>query len=416
MGFRFRGIDFRLALSHGLFSSADVDAGTRLLLKVVSALWDEDLAAGRPLPASALDAGCGVGVIGIACAAALKAAGVAAPRLRCQDRDELARIFTAVNARAALLGPDVLEAYAEPLLSSPPGSAWDLILSNVPAKAGVPVLRDFVRRSAALLSDGGRCACVVVEPLAEAFATWIGEAGAPILRVEAGSEHRVFVYGRSVGTGVAAEPEGMDASELPPAYLRGEAVHSLAGSSYSIRAYHGVADFDTPGRDAALAAKLTDRIWERMNLGGEGAAVLVHEGAQGHYSAWLACRLNRPRFVLSGRNVLALAASRTNLGPAAADCRTVSAADPLVAREELLSASGSPYALAVLFPELVPRTERLGAHWEALGGLLPPGGTAIVALPSTDAERFDRLKPAAFGRLSELKRDGFRALAYRRLG
>lgn len=390
--------------------------GTRLLLKILSALWDEDLAAGRQLPSSVLDSGCGVGVIGIACAAALKADGTVTPRLRCQDRDELARIFTAVNARAAGLGGDILEAHAEPLLSCPPESSWDLILSNVPAKAGKPVLRDFVRRSAALLSSGGRCACVVVKPLTEDFAGWIGEAGAPIQRIGAGREHTVFVYGSSSGTGIAAEPEGMDASELPSAYRRGESVHLLEGSSYAIRAYHGVADFDTPGNDVALAAKLTVRLWERLNLKGDEAAVLVHEGAQGHYAAWIAGRLKRPRFVLSGRNVLSLAASRANLGPAAAACRTVPAVDPLVAQEELLAASEGPYALAVLFPELVPRTERLQAHWEALAGLLQPGGGAIVALTSTDAERFDRIKPAAFVRLSELKRDGFRALAYRFLG
>jgi 16S rRNA G1207 methylase RsmC len=71
--FRFRGRSLNLSLSHALFSSADVDTGTRLLLRVLSRLWDEDLTAGRALPRTVLDAGSGVGVIGIAVASALLA-------------------------------------------------------------------------------------------------------------------------------------------------------------------------------------------------------------------------------------------------------------------------------------------------------------------------------------------------------
>ena len=60
--FRFRGQDMTFELSHALFSSFDVDAGSRLLLKLVGKYV-------RPETVSSIvDIGSGVGVLGIACA------------------------------------------------------------------------------------------------------------------------------------------------------------------------------------------------------------------------------------------------------------------------------------------------------------------------------------------------------------
>jgi hypothetical protein len=36
----------------------------------------------------------------------------------------------------------------------------------------------------------------------------------------------------------------------------------------------------------------------------------------------------------------------------------------------------------------------------------------VIAFPSVEAERFDRKKPKDFTRLLDIKRKGFRALAY----
>ncbi len=172
LAFRFRGIDLTFTLSQGLFSSADIDAGTRFLLKTLSKSWDEDKAESRPLPASVLDAGSGVGVIGVALAAALLKEQQNV-EVRCQDRDELARVFTAANAKANHISSEALEAYTEPLLNCPPESAFNLIISNIPAKTGKPVLEDFVHRSAELLSVQGKVFVVIVNPLAELFRAWI---------------------------------------------------------------------------------------------------------------------------------------------------------------------------------------------------------------------------------------------------
>jgi hypothetical protein len=70
------------------------------------------------------------------------------------------------------------------------------------------------------------------------------------------------------------------------------------------------------------------------------------------------------------------------------------------------------FGFIAVFPETVPRTDRRAALWEGLTALLAPGGFAVISLPSSEADRFDRKKPPGFRRLGDLKRNGFRALAY----
>ena len=85
---RFNGRDLAFHLSHALFSSYDIDDGTRLLLKTLA--QKTDLGSLR----SALDIGCGVGVIGAAVAAQAPSAEVVM-----QDRDALAAAFARENCQ-----------------------------------------------------------------------------------------------------------------------------------------------------------------------------------------------------------------------------------------------------------------------------------------------------------------------------
>ena len=373
-----------------------------------------------------LDAGCGVGVLGVAVAAAS-----AAVRVRCQDRDELARSYTAHNASINHIPRGTLGAHTEALLSCPEGSRWDLILSNVPAKAGDPVLRDFVRRSLGLLSPEGAAAVVVVAPLADRFRSWMAEAGARVIAEEAGAEHRVFIYGPSSPTDPCRE-------DWAKCYLRQSGSFSMEETSYRMETFHGIADFDQANRAVLWAAKLCVKkdfpsLLRSVGSGGRGSSILVHEPDQGHFPAWLLSLFSRlPRhtrnvqspqdfpvpldLVLGGRNALALEAARRNsltaAGPMemAPRIRTVPAVDLAFYGTAFRNA----FDLVVAFPEIVPLTDRYAAQWEGLEQLLRPGGIGLFAFPSVEAERLDRKKPKGFIRQGELKRDGFRALAYRK--
>ncbi|GHV53954.1 hypothetical protein AGMMS49579_13640 [Spirochaetia bacterium] len=447
--FRFRGIDFSFALSHGLFSSNDIDTGTRQLLRVLSKIWDADPAAGRPLPRSVLDSGCGVGVIGICAARALlefySAAGsaVCPPPffVRAQDRDDLARLFTEYNAERNFPTTEVpVTARTEPLLAGPEGCRWDLILTNIPAKAGTPVLEDFVRRSVELLSPGGRVIMVAVNTLVNFFRSLIEKSGTVLLE-ETGKEHTVFVYQRREADTMLNGPviAGEHFIQNNPFYLRsgaggmGSGDYEMEGICYHIDAVHGAAEFDRPGAAAVAAAKLVSRLGlEKIYLpqaqSDRCAAILIHESGQGHFPAWLLQRgLKTDRLVLSGRNILALEAARHNTKAAlAATALAAKAADmsiQVIPGTELPvehPAIPGAYSFIVAFPETVPGAERLTALWEDIARLLLPNGTALIALSSSEAEKFDRKKPASgpngphFTRLGDIKRQGFRALAYRR--
>jgi hypothetical protein len=443
-------MDFRFALSQGLFSSADIDTGTRLLLKTLSKIWDEDICRGSSPPAAVLDAGSGVGVIGI-CAAALLAQGAGAPperegrpfHVRSQDRDELARLFTEYNARQNGLSPARLSAHTEPLLAGPPGAAWDLILSNIPAKAGEPVLADFVSRSAALLKAGGRVLVVIVNPLADFFRARIGAASLPLYREETGKGHTVLVYGPpEAGPALCPRNEGEgDLFRRVPAYLRKSDSYEMEGVPYFLDTLHGAPSFDNPGGACQAAAKLFIRLEIKKRLPSPAGPlpVLVHGEDQGHFPVWLIkwAEGQNPGghspfypLVFSGRNILALEACRHNtlaaLGDlpggsrAGADVVTLYPAVDLSAPEEggapLPESSPGGYPLIAAFPEPVPQTGGPGSWWEGFKRLLAPGGIGLAAMSASDGERFDRKKPKNFTRLGEVKRKGFRALAYQREG
>ena len=444
------------------------------MLAVFSQMLDEDAAAGYLPPRSAtsgwrvLDAGCGVGVIGICAASAIAAVhNVHAVHtrkdgglyIRCQDRDELARQVTLHNASLNNIAPSVLEAYTEPLLAGPPDELWDLILTNIPAKAGAPVLKDFIRRSVSRLQpagngrQGGRVFLVVVHTLADFFREHITAAcaatdGSAELFLEKKSPgHSVFVYGRKSPDAVqTTEPVTIVPGFLSryPFYVRAAAECVIEDIPVRIETIHGASGFDAPGGAVLAAAKLVQRIGSRQLTAVSDAPFLVHEPGQGFFPCWL-IRLSLsentpfPPLVLSGRNILALEAARHNASQLTTmPVSIVTAVDvPLgdgVFRKKthtetqrhkdeekcavlLESAGGRKYSFIAAFPELLPQKslpiDQLDSLWNALSQLLTDGGICIAAFGSSDAERFDRKKPAGFSRLGSIKRKGFRALAYR---
>jgi hypothetical protein len=402
------------------------------LLKVFSGILDEYAESGKTLPASVLDAGCGIGVIGICAAAALSASGKCS--VRCQDRDELARLFTLHNAARSGIPDSVLAAYCEPLLCG--GESWDLILSNIPAKTGKPVLEDFVRRSSGLLNPEGIAAVVAVNTLAGFFRQQIELCGSRLLAQHCGSGHSVFVYARGDGKNREEPVSGGPGFLLRHRfYARTAASCTVEKIEVNLETVHGASGFDGAGDAALVAAKLAAKIGFGENLG-SGDSLLVHEPQQGFFPCWLRLYLQQNALtsgtdiVLSGRNVIALEAARHNVAAcqakeaggenAASTVEAVPAADLRLGQDAILKANGGkPFHAIAAFPELLPQsslakgTDQLASLWDSIMPLLAEGGVFLAAFTSGDGERFDRKKPAGFTRLGSIKRNGFRALAFR---
>jgi len=404
-------------------------------LKVFSKILDGDIAAGKSLPRRVLDAGCGTGVIGICAASAINALSkedTGAVYVRCQDRDELARLVSSHNAAKNNIPPAMLEAFTEPLLAGLVNEKWDLILTNIPAKAGDSVLEDFVSRSCSLLKPEGRVIMVVVNTLADFFRELISAAGAIALSEEKSPGHTVFVYRIEAESPASSVIKGPGFLSRYPFYARARPVCTIEEIQIELETIHGASGFDKPGGAVIAAAKLLCRLGREKIPYGD-TPVLVHEPGQGFFTNWLFEFLRdgtnpaqKQTLVLSGRNILSLEAARHNANSRnSAVINIVPAVDLQLGKDALLEAGGGQFSFISAFPELLPQNsmskaakasndmDQLAAIWNSLPPLLINGGLFLVAFGSSDAERFDRKKPHGFTRLGSVKRNGFCALAYK---
>ncbi|ORC29271.1 hypothetical protein B4O97_18910 [Marispirochaeta aestuarii] len=273
-------------LSHALFSSYKIDDGSRLLLKTLAQHGN------LPERRSFLDVGCGVGTLGLA----LKKVRPEAELSIC-DRDALAVEMSLHNAginRIAVAG-------AEPaLMHCLKNRPSDLVVSNVPAKAGTPVHQAFVSGLTGLLNPGGIAALVVVSPLEEAFRRYAAAAGFEILYEEKTANHLVLHLS-------PADPEqkSEDRPEELGAAFKRRGEFEMAGEKYTLETVYGLPEFDTPAYGTQTAASIADKR-------ASGRVLFVNPG-QGHLPVCLARKASYNSAVVAGRDLLQLKVTARNL-------------------------------------------------------------------------------------------------------
>ena len=403
--FKFNGAELRFDLSHGLFSSFDIDVGTRLLLK--TAARDPVLARARRI----LDEGCGVGVIGLCAAKAFPEAEVLL-----RDRDSLAVAFAERNRLAnklrgttAWTDPETgVQRLARPaprvelglLGDGLEGGSFDFVFSNLPAKAGAPVLADFFDRLAGkgpypLLVPGGRAAIVIVNPLAEAAAAWIAESGLTVIDTARGGMHRVFVLERGAGEGEAAAPGAADPGAAVPGaagaelgiYSRGETRFKLADLSYRATGFWGLPEFDTPGYGSSAAAELAAKVCAGRSL---RDALFIDPGV-GHLAIWASRVLALKSVSALSRDLLSLRAAALNLGTLSERSR------PAYRPLDSLGSADLPdcaFDLIAENPDIVPESDWIGPAWLLAERLLRRGGIYLAFSSATEIARLEKRRPS----------------------
>jgi SAM-dependent methyltransferase len=354
VGHKFAGIDFKLHLSHALFSSNRVDDGTMLLLKTLA---QQDAI---PIDGFALDVGCGVGSLAVSLAGYRPELQVTAT-----DRLALACAFTAENAR---LNRVSVTAFPALMLDSPvPEGGWNLILSNLPAKAGEPVLEDFLLRSQAQLAPGGRVAIVIVATLADWAASVITASGAEVLHVEGTPAYRTFHF----------RPRQTPADRpvvFPGVYARGSMDFAVGKASFHHKTVYGLSNFDALDYRWKVTAELLPFAkWK-------SASLLVWEPVQGHIATYLSSQLTAGGTLhVAGNDLLALNTSAAQVDTAQTYC---------VAGPDNLAALTGEVQGAVFQVHSEPEVAWVDQARDALLELLPPGAPLLVNGTSTDLARF----------------------------
>lgn len=383
--FKFKGEKMKFNLSLGLFSSNDIDSGSKLLLKTIAQQTPLDKIK------SVLDIGCGTGVIGIS----LKKSCPDTSVTMC-DRDALAIAFSEENSR--LNGLDDLTIENKLALESLEDEQFDLLISNIPAKAGESVLEDFFKRSVNFISPEGRVAVVIVAPLAEFAERTIDRYGHELLHKEATYHYTVFHF-----KGKKSENPTDDMS----VYVRNHNDFYLKKTDYTLDTVYNIPDFDQPGFRITHAAEILDSYQIR------GTGLFWNPG-QGHIPVYSAIkRSNRfDKVILSGRDLLQIKITKRNLSKALPDLETVEL--PLYTESQLpefIEKESLDFAAFDIYPVT-------GVEWqhelkESARTVLKPGGWFFVIGKSADIHKL--LKDnKGFTPFLDKKYKGIRAALFKR--
>ena len=290
--YTYRGNNLQFRISQDLFSSYGIDIGTQRLLRTLTSEKFNDFN-------KVVDLGCGYGPIGIALKSVCQSCVV-----HMVDRDALALGYSRQNVELNNLSN--FKIYASLGYDDVKETDFDLIISNIPAKVGEPVLSHILQDARFYLRPGGRVIIVVIEAIAEYVAKVLADPNINILFRKSWPGHVVYHYEFSSGASLVPKPtvntfEG-------GIYDRGKKIISIGSLRVPIQTTYGLSEFDTLSYETELLLDslqtLSDQHINRA---------LVFNPGQGFIPVTLSRSTKVQEIVLVDRNLLALRVSRRNL-------------------------------------------------------------------------------------------------------
>lgn len=350
------------AVAQELFSSHEVDSGSLLLLRSL----DMDT---LPECGRCLDYGCGYGVLGLAI-------GAQRPvwEITLVDRDALAVAFSEHNAQVLGIPARGIPARGitalDPIDGSLDGRGYDLLLWNVPGKAGAPVLARLTGECLDVLAVQGTLALVVVHPLADVLRTAIAARDdVEIVHEQMGREHTV-IHARRLDGQPTGSRDGFAAGVFdrdPVAVEYGEIV-------YRLTPVIGLPQYDGPDQATLMMMDLLTSIALPET---EAPSVLIVRPGVGHLAMTVRARWPEGALTLVDRDLLALRSSLRAIG---------GSGEGIPAPDLDGVALGVDLAIAMLPDQMRPPIMA-----RLLGDLvarIAPGGSLIVGGDSTEVGRF----------------------------
>ena len=285
-------LQFRV--SQDLFSSFQIDVGSRFLLRTI-------LRSEKQTYRKILDLGCGYGTLGLVLRSADETNVV-----HMVDRDALAVEYARQNVELNGLSRGV-QVYSSLGYDDIRENDFDLIISNIPGKAGEPVIAHFLRDARYFVRPGGLVAIVVVNAIAPMVKAILGEsADIEIVLRQSRSGHAVFQYRFTGESGETGGPyrQAMERD----VYHRSETSFRHSDVTWQMRTGRGLPEFDSLHyRTKLLLGGLSD-----IKSNESGHAVVMNPG-QGHIPVFLWHILRPDNITLIDRDLLALRYTQRNL-------------------------------------------------------------------------------------------------------
>jgi len=271
--FNFGKVSLRLDMSESLFSSFDVDVGTKVLL---NSLRKDDAIK----YAKILDLGCGYGPMGLF----LKAQDPSRD-VHMVDRDALAVAFASHNARMN----DLSAAVYPSLDYEQVADDFSLIVSNFPARAAIKGLRAFVYGASEHLAGDGVLALVVVRGLTKALESVLDNRDIRTIYREHKRDYSVFHV--SFAAPIRSLGRKYERKRMTLSFSR----------KYEVDTAFGLPEFDTLNFGTrsmySLLGDMADRGYD---------SVLMLEPGQGHGAIAVMDSLKPSELALGSRDLLSL--------------------------------------------------------------------------------------------------------------
>ncbi len=380
LDFYHAGRSLKFNVSQDLFSSHQIDVGTaRLLRSLVDA----------PPFVKILDLGCGYGPLALTLKALYPKSVVHAV-----DRDALAVDYTRQNA--ALNGLAGVEVYGSLGYDDVFERDFDLIISNIPGKAGEAVIFSLLRDAVHFLKPDGLVAIVVVAALEGVVAQALDDPGIEIVFQETRSGHAIFHY-RFTDAYRAAQPPF--AGGLARGLYHRDGVEITAGAlAFPMQTARGLPEFDSLSYGSLLLLENLARL-----QGMHGSHVIFHNPGQGHIPVAVWKLFTPDAITLADRDLLSLRYARDNLirnGCPAARIVTAHQVDLALEGE----AQAADLIVGILREEEGPAAAEQLARQAA--ARLTPSGTFWLVAGSTPITRLEKaVESAKLLRITRRKRD-----------